>query len=50
MKQQLKAESAAHTITHAKLIESEQELDVLRKAKVQVDEYRVQCAESSIQV
>jgi hypothetical protein len=47
---QLKAESAAHTETHAKFVECEQEVDSLRKVKAQVDEYRGQCAESAIQV
>lgn len=47
---QLKAESAAHTETHAKFVECEQEVDSLRKMKTQVDEYRGQCAESAIQV
>lgn len=50
VKQQLKTESSAHTSTHAELVEAQQELDTLRKAKMQVDEYRTQCAESAIMV
>ena len=50
VKLQLKAESSAHTKTHGELIEAQQELDTLRKAKMQVDEYRTQCAESAIMV
>ena len=50
MKGQLKAESAAHTETHASLIAAYQELDSLKRVKVQLDEYRSQSAESVIQV
>ena len=50
MKGQLKAESAAHTETHASLIAANQELDSLKRVKVQLDEYRSQSAESVIQV
>lgn len=50
MKGQLKAESAAHTDTHASLIAANQELESLKRVKVQLDEYRSQSAESVIQV
>lgn len=50
IKGQLKAESAAHTDTHASLVATTQELDSLKRVKVQLDEYRSQSAESAIQV
>jgi hypothetical protein len=50
IKVQLKAESAAHTDTHASLVAANQELDSLKRVKVQLDEYRSQSAESAIQV
>jgi hypothetical protein len=50
IKQQLKTESIAHAETHSKLIQTEQELESLRKAKVLVEEYRTQCAETAIQL
>jgi hypothetical protein len=50
IKGQLKAESAAHTDTHASLVAANQELDSLKRVKVQLDEYRSQSAESAIQV
>jgi hypothetical protein len=50
VKQQLKAESTAHSETHSKLLGAEKEVDSLKKVKIQVEEYRSQCAESAIQV
>ena len=50
VRQQLKDESAAHAETHTKLLAAEQELDSLRRAKAQVEDYRTQCAESSIRI
>ena len=50
IKGQLKAESAAHTDTHASLVAANQELDSMKRVKVQLDEYRSQSAESAIQV
>ena len=50
IKGQLKAESAAHTDTHASLVAVTQELDSLKRVKVQLDEYRSLSAESAIRV
>lgn len=50
IKGQLKAESAAHTDTHASLVAANQELESLKRVKVQLDEYRSLSAESAIQV
>ena len=47
-KQQLKAESAAHSETHSRLLEVQREVESLRKYKKDVDEYRNLYAELSI--
>jgi hypothetical protein len=47
---QLKMESQALEETHAKLLNSEQDLDAHRKYKQQVDDYRHQLTESSIEI
>lgn len=49
VKTQLQAESAAHVETYNKFVIAEQELGTLRKAKVQLEEYRSQVAELTIQ-
>jgi hypothetical protein len=48
--EQLKCECAAHQETHTKLIQSEQELDSLRKVKQHLEEYRKRCAENAITI
>lgn len=50
VKKQLGMESAALKDTHNKLLAAEQELDVLRKTKTQLEEYRAQQAESTIKI
>lgn len=48
VKQQLKEEAQAHAETHNKLLEAEAELEVTRKHKPLLDEYRAKHAESMI--
>ena len=48
IKQQLKKESASHSETFDKLSALEQEVDALRKVKLQADDYRAQFAETAI--
>ena len=50
IKDQLKAEVDSHNETQAELLKLQVEVDTLRKAKVQVVEYRDRCAENSITI
>lgn len=48
LREQLKLETSVHAETHDKLLAAEAELDILRKAKAQVEEYRTRVSESAI--
>jgi chromosome segregation ATPase len=50
IKQQYQDETAAHSFTYGKLLEVEAEVEVLRKLKIQVDEYREQLSEVTIEL
>jgi chromosome segregation ATPase len=50
VKDQLKAEVDSHNATQVELLELRVEVDLLRKAKVQVVEYRDRCAENAISI
>lgn len=50
VKDQLKAEVESHNTTQKELLELKVEIDSLRKAKVQVVEYRDRCAENAITI
>ena len=50
VKDQLKAEVESHNETQTELLELQVEIDSLRKAKVQVVEYRDRCAENAITI
>ena len=50
VKSQLKVESASHSETYNRLLAAEQELDSLKKAKIQLDEKREEYAEAVIRI